>query len=176
MAERVNILIVDDRPQNLLALEAILSNLGENLVMAASGDEALKFLLRNEAAVILLAVAMPHMDGLQAAKLIRAREKNRHTPIIFLTASSQSDIEMTQGYALGGVDYIFKPFLPDVLRAKVSAFVEMFKQSQEAQRQSSLLKAERDFADAVLDTVAGFVLVLDTDGHILRVNRAFEEA
>src|SRR5262245_55516962 len=175
MTEKVNILLVDDRRENLLALEAILSRLDENLIKAASGDEALKFLLRNEAAVILLDVDMPHMDGFQAAKLIREREKNRHTPIIFLTAISKSDVQVTQGYSLGGVDYIFKPFLPDVLRAKVSAFVEMFKQRQEAQRQSELLKAERDFADAILDTVAGFVLVLDTDGRILRVNRAFEE-
>src|SRR6476620_7049385 len=107
MAEKVNILIVDDRPQNLLALEAILSDLGENLIKAASGDEALKFLLKNDAAVILLDVDMPHMDGFEAAKLIRKREKNRHTPIIFLTATSQDDVQMTQGYSLGGVDYIF---------------------------------------------------------------------
>src|SRR6185295_17841151 len=88
---------------------------------------------------------------------------------------NKSDVHVSQGYSLGGVDYIFKPFVPEVLRSKVTAFVEAFKQRQEIQRQSSLIKAERDLADAVLDTVAGFVLVLDAEGRILRVNRAFEE-
>src|SRR5881628_1905189 len=171
--EKVNILLVDDRRPNLFALESILKGLGQNLVEATSGVEALKYLLRNEVAVILLDVEMPDMDGFQTATLIREREKTKHTPIIFLTAISKSDIHVSQGYSLGGVDYIFKPFVPEVLKSKVSAFVEMFKQRQEVQRQSAMLKAERDFAAAILDTVAGFVLVLDSDGRILRVNRAF---
>src|SRR4029077_19503525 len=173
--EKVNILLVDDRRENLLALEGILKGLNENLVKASSGAETLKYLLRNDVAVILLDVEMPDMDGFQTATLIRERERTRHTPIIFLTAISKSDVQVIQGYSLGGVDYIFKPFVPEVLRSKVAAFVDMFKQRHEAQRQSALLKAERDFATAVLDTVAGFVLVLDADGRILRVNRAFEE-
>ena len=175
MTDKVNILLVDDRRENLLALEAILNKLDENLVKANSGSEALKFLLKDEVAVILLDVDMPHMDGFQTATLIREREKTRHTPIIFLTAINKSDVHVNQGYSLGGVDYIFKPFIPEVLKSKVSAFVEMFKQRKEGERQSELLKAERDFAGAILDTVAGFVLVLDTQGRILRVNRAFEE-
>jgi hypothetical protein len=175
MTDKVNILLVDDRRENLLALEAILGKLDQNLIKATSGGEALKFLLKQEVAVILLDVDMPHMDGFQTATLIRQREKTRHTPIIFLTAISKSDVHVSQGYLLGGVDYIFKPFVPEVLRSKVLAFAEMFKQRQEVQRQSTLLKAERDFAASVLDTVAGFVLVIDVDARILRVNRAFEE-
>src|SRR5437016_1709437 len=173
--EKINILLVDDRRENLLALEGILKSLDENLIKASSGVEALKYLLRNDVAVILLDVEMPDMDGFQTATLIRDREKSRHTPIIFLTAISKSDLHVSQGYSLGGVDYIFKPFSPDVLKSKVSAFVAMFEQRQEVQRQSALLKAERDFAAAILDTVANFVLVLDPDGRILRVNRAWEE-
>src|SRR2546427_6363009 len=173
--EKVNILLVDDRRENLLALEGILKGIGQNLVKATSGAEALKYLLRNEVAVILLDVEMPDMDGFQTATLIRDRDKTKHTPIIFLTAISKSDIHVSQGYSLGGVDYIFKPFAPDVLRSKVSAFVQMFQQRREAQRQSALLKAETDFVTAVLDTVAGFVLVLDSDARILRVNRSWEK-
>src|SRR5205085_2085866 len=172
--EKVNILLVDDRRENLLALEGILKNLDENLVKATPGGEALKYLLRNDVAVILLDVEMPDIDGFQTATLIREREKTRHTPIIFLTAISKSDIHVSQGYSIGGVDYIFKPFAPDVLKSKVSAFVEMFRQRQEVQRQSALLKAERDFVSAILDTVAGFVLVLDSEARILRVNRSWE--
>src|SRR3989441_4713101 len=159
--EKINILLVDDRRENLLAVEGILKNLKENLVKAASGAEALKYLLKNDVAVILLDVEMPDMDGFQTATLIRDRDKSSHTPIIFLTAISKSDIHVSQGYSLGGVDYIFKPFAPDVLKSKVSAFVQMYKQRREAQRQSQLLKAERDFIAAVLDKIAGFVIVLD---------------
>src|SRR5205809_4352573 len=173
-AEKVNILLVDDRRDNLLALEGILRSLNQNLIQAMSGAEALKYLLRNEAAVILLDVEMPQMDGFQTAALIRQRDKSRHTPIIFLTAISKSDVHVSQGYSMGGVDYIFKPFAPDVLKSKVAAFVEMFKQRREAQRQSALLQAERDFVTAVLDTVASFVLILDSEGRMLRVNRSWE--
>jgi PAS domain S-box-containing protein len=172
---KVNILLVDDRRENLLALEGILKSLNENLIQATSGAQALRYLLQNEVAVILLDVEMPDMDGFQTATLIREREKTRHTPIIFLTAISKSDVHVTQGYSLGGVDYIFKPLAPDVLKSKVSTFVQMLKQREEAQRQSALLKSERDFVSAVLDTVANFVLVLDPEGRILRVNRAWEE-
>jgi PAS domain S-box-containing protein len=174
-AEKVNILLVDDRRENLMALEGILKGLGQNLVKATSGGEALKYLLRNEVAVILLDVEMPDMDGFQTATLIRDRDKTKHTPIIFLTAISKSDIHVSQGYYLGGVDYIFKPFAPDILKSKVAAFVQMFQQRREAQRQSALLKAESDFVTAVLDTVASFVLVLDSDARILRVNRSWEK-
>src|SRR5437879_11839672 len=161
--EKVNILLVDDRRENLLALEAILKGLDQNLRKATSCAEALKYLLRNEVAVILLDVAMPHIDGFQTATLIRERDKTKHTPIIFLTAISKSDVHVSQGYSIGGVDYIFKPFDAEVLKSKVSAFVDMFKQRHEVQLQSALLKTERDFVSAVLDTVNSLVLVLDSE-------------
>jgi len=173
-ADKVNILLVDDRRDNLLALDGILRSLNQNLVQATSGAEALKYLLRNDAAVILLDVEMPQLDGFQTAALIRERDKSRHTPIIFLTAISKSDVQVSQGYSMGGVDYIFKPFAPDVLKSKVSAFVDMYRQRTEVQRQSALLKTERDFATAVLDTVNSIVVILDHDARILRVNRAWE--
>src|SRR5262245_7453358 len=172
--ENVNILLVDDRRENLIALEGILRSLGHNIVKATSGAEALKYLLKNEAAVILLDVEMPDMDGFQTAALIRERDKSSNTAIIFLTAISKSDFHVSHAYSIGGVDYIFKPFAADVLRSKVAAFVEMYKQRREAQLQSALLKTERDFISAVLDTVASLVVVLDHEGKILRANRAFE--
>jgi PAS domain S-box-containing protein len=175
VANEANILLVDDQPQNSLALEAVLSSLGQNLVKVHSATEALKYLMKNDVAVILLDVEMPDMDGFQTATLIRKRENTRHTPIIFLTAISQTDVHITQGYSLGGVDYIFKPLVPEVVKSKVASFVDMFKQREEARRQSTLLKAEHDFVSAVLDTVASLVLVLDSEGRILRANRAWED-
>ncbi len=174
-SEKVNILLVDDRRENLLALEAILRGPDQNLVLARSGTEALKYLLRNEAAVILLDVEMPEMDGFQTAALIREREKTSRTPIIFLTAMSKSEVQVHQAYSSGGVDYLFKPLVPEILRSKVAAFVEMYKQSREMRRRTSELKAERDFVSAVLNTVNSLIVVLASDGSILRVNRAWEE-
>ncbi len=135
--QKSNILLVDDRPENLMALEAVLSDLGQTLVKAQSGREALKHLLDEEFAVILLDVQMPDMNGFETAALIRQREKSRHTPIVFLTAINKSDIHVTQGYSVGAVDYVFKPIEPEVLRAKVAAFVELSRKTAE-------LKAEID--------------------------------
>ena len=112
-----HILLVDDHPENLLALEAILSDLGQPLVKSQSGREALRHLLATDFAVILLDVHMPDMDGFETARLIRQREKSRHIPIIFLTALDRSDEWMFRGYAVGAVDYLFKPFVPEVLNA-----------------------------------------------------------
>jgi signal transduction histidine kinase len=130
---KVNILLVDDRPENLVALEAILSDLGQNLVRAGSGREALKHLLDEDFAVILLDVQMPEMDGFETAALIQTREKSQHTPIVYITAFNKSDTHVSRGYSLGAVDYVFKPFEPEVLRAKVAAFVELAKKTQELQ-------------------------------------------
>jgi len=107
---KVNVLMVDDHPENLLALEAILDSLGQNLVKAHSGAEALRCLLNQDFAVILLDVQMPGMDGFETATLIRNRERSRHTPIIFLTAFSTSDNLVFRGYSLGAVDYLFNRF------------------------------------------------------------------
>src|SRR5215213_5697567 len=137
--ERVNILMVDDHPQNLLALEAVLGDMGQNLVRANSGREALKHLLDREFALILLDVQMPGLDGYETAALAREREQSRHTPIIFLTAINQSDAQVFKGYSTGAVDYIFKPFVPEFLKAKVAVFVDLYKTTKEAKRQAELL-------------------------------------
>jgi signal transduction histidine kinase len=131
--QKASILLVDDRPENLLTLEAVLADLGQHLVRASSGREALKHLLEQEFAVILLDVQMPEMDGFQTAALIRSRPRSRHTPIIFLTAINKSESHVFQGYSLGAVDYVFKPFVPEVLRSKVATFVELAKKQEELQ-------------------------------------------
>src|SRR5687767_12008839 len=121
--ERVNILLVDDSVNNLISLAAILKDLGYNVVKAQSGNEALRCLLDQEFAVILMDVNMPIMDGFETAAMVRGREKSRHTPIIFLTATTYSDTDMFKGYSAGAVDYMFKPVIPEILRAKVAVFV-----------------------------------------------------
>ncbi len=137
--EKINILMVDDNPTNLLALETILEGPDRNLVRASSGDEALRYLLGDEVAVILLDVYMPGIDGLETAALIRGREKSRDIPIIFLTADSTGNRHIARGYSLGAVDYILKPVEPDILRSKVAVFVELFKKTEEIKRQAELL-------------------------------------
>ncbi|QMS88120.1 response regulator [Nostoc edaphicum CCNP1411] len=141
MESKVNILLVDDKLENLLALEAILEKLGENLVRATSGEEALRCLLHQDFAVILLDVQMPGMDGFETATLIRNRGRSRHTPIIFLTAFSTSDQMLFKGYALGAVDYLLKPLDPNILTSKVIVFVELFKKTEAVKQQAAQLVA-----------------------------------
>jgi signal transduction histidine kinase len=138
--ERVKILLVDDRAENLLALEAILEQLGQNLVRATSGPEALKRVLVEEFAVILLDVQMPGMNGFEVAEIIKSREKSRSIPIIFLSAISKEDAYVFKGYSMGAVDYVFKPFNPEVLRSKVAVFVDLYLKQCEIQRQGDLLR------------------------------------
>ncbi len=138
---KANVLLVDDHPENLLALEAILENLGQRLVKAHSGQEALRCLLHQDFAVILLDVQMPGMDGFETASLIRNRERTKYTPIIFLTAFSTSDSLMFRGYSLGAVDYLFKPVEPEILTSKVSVFVELFNKTAQVKRQAAQLAA-----------------------------------
>src|SRR3954452_6022331 len=123
---QANILLVDDNPANLLALEAVLADLGHRLVKATSGEEALRLLLDEDFAVILLDVRMPGLDGFETAQLIRSRDRSRHTPIIFVTAHDDPRVSAEQAYALGAVDYLVKPFVPVILRAKVTGFIELF--------------------------------------------------
>jgi signal transduction histidine kinase len=139
-ADRVNILLVDDRPENLLALEAILEPLGQNLIRAESGPEALKQVLVLDFAVILLDVQMPGMNGFEVAEIIKSRERSRTIPIIFLSAISKEDAYVFKGYSMGAVDYVFKPFNTDVLRSKVAVFVELFVKQRELQNQGELLR------------------------------------
>lgn len=135
--EVVNILLVDDQPGKLLAHEAILSETGQRIVKARSGEEALEQLLKQDFAVILLDVNMPTMDGFETAALIRQRPRFEKTPIIFITAYSTNDIDRLKGYELGAVDYLFLPVVPQVLKAKVSVFVELA-------RQTMIIKSQAD--------------------------------
>jgi signal transduction histidine kinase len=137
--EAINVLLVDDQPEGLLALEAVLEPLGQNLVRASSGREALRLLLKDDYALILLDVVMPDVDGLETAALIRARERTRTTPIIFLTAARKDEGPLTRAYEAGGVDFIYKPINPDVLRSKVRVFVELARKAQLLRRQSEAL-------------------------------------
>ena len=138
--EPVDILLVDDRPENLLALEALLEPLGQRLLSAHSGDEALRHLLVRDFALILLDVQMPGMNGFETARLIKARERSRHIPIIFLTAINKEDQYVFQGYEVGAVDYLFKPFNPDVLRSKVAVFVDLHHARERLRRQERALR------------------------------------
>jgi CheY-like chemotaxis protein len=136
------ILIVDDRPENLLALEAILQGLGHELVKAHSGEDALKRLLGEDFALILLDVQMPGMDGFETATHIKQRERTRDVPIVFLTAIDGEAHQAFRGYAAGAVDYLSKPFDPWVLRAKVGVFIELYERRQDLARQAEELRRQ----------------------------------
>jgi PAS domain S-box-containing protein len=138
--QRVNILLVDDRPANLLALEAILQDLGHNLVQARSGGEALQRLAGGEFALVLLDVRMPGLDGFETARLIRGREESRHTPIIFLTAFEDDRFPVERAYSLGAVDYLVKPLVPVIVRAKVAGFVDLYQKTQQVKRQAERIR------------------------------------
>jgi signal transduction histidine kinase/CheY-like chemotaxis protein len=144
---RPRVLIVDDQPSNLLALEALLGDLDIHLVRAQSGLEALRCLQSDDFAVVLLDVQMEGMDGFEAAELIRKRPRTRHTPIIFLTAHEIFDASILKAYLMGAVDYLIKPFVPEILRAKVGVFVELGRKTEEIQRQGEQLRRlqQREF-------------------------------
>ena len=142
MAEKAKILLVDDRAENIVALEAILGSLGQTLVQARSGDAALKALLSDEFAVILLDVLMPGMDGFETAAHIKRRPKTRDVPIIFLTARNAEPDYAFRSYSAGAVDYIAKPFDPWVLRAKVSVFVDLYTKNRQLRDQATMLREQ----------------------------------
>jgi len=170
--ERVNILLVDDQPNNLLALESILAETGENLVTAESGRAALKHLLQMDFAVVLLDVQMPDLDGFETASLIRQRDRSRDTPIIFLTALSRSETNVFRGYELGAVDYIFKPFNADILRSKVNVFVELFRKREAFKRQAQELARLIRQNELILNAAAEGVFGVGLDGATTFVNPA----
>ncbi|MEC7521460.1 MAG: response regulator [Myxococcota bacterium] len=136
-----SILVVDDEPANLLAIEAALGDLGHRLLKVGSGEEALKQLLSGQFAVVILDVQMPGLDGFETARLIRQRPRTAHLPIIFATAYDQSDERVLRGYALGAVDFLFKPLQPSVLRSKVRVFVELFERTEAMKRQAAAIQA-----------------------------------
>ncbi|HEY3013030.1 MAG TPA: response regulator [Gemmatimonadales bacterium] len=159
--DRVNILLVDDQPANLVALEAMLQVLGQNLIRAESGREALKWLLTHEFAVILLDVKMPDMDGFETATLIRQRDKSRHTPILFLTAADSSQTQAVRGYAVGAVDYLVKPVVPEFVRSKVAVFVELAKKTELLRQQTQLLAQSEQAALELAEARAELVRDLE---------------
>jgi PAS domain S-box-containing protein len=163
-----SILLVDDTPANLVALEAVLGGLGHHLVKATSGEEALRLLLDRDFAVVLLDVRMPGLDGFATAKLIRGRERSRHTPIIFVTAYDDHRLSVEQAYALGAVDYLVKPLVPAVLRAKVAGLVDLFSEKEAARRQAG------QFRLLVQETVDYAIFMLDPEGRIATWNAGAE--
>ncbi|WP_373536091.1 response regulator [Microcoleus sp.] len=180
--DRVNVLIVDDRSENLVALEAILKNQSYNLVKANSGAEALRCLLHQDFAVILLDVQMPGMDGFETATMIRSRDRSRSTPIIFITAFSSNDTHVFKGYSLGAVDYLFKPLEPEILTSKVQVFVELFQKTAEVKRQATelaavnneLSKSEERFRTLCACSPLGIYLA-DVEGRCTYLNPRCEE-
>jgi len=188
--ERVNILLVDDRAENLLALDAILEPLGERTVRAHSGDEALKCLLTDDFAVILLDVQMPGLNGFETAELIKSRERTRYIPIIFLTAISKDEAYVFRGYSVGAVDYMSKPFQPDVLRSKVAVFVDLYRKQRQLKDQERLLHeaavrqielehrarflAQEARTAHIVSTAMDAIVVLDAERHIEMFNAAAE--
>jgi response regulator RpfG family c-di-GMP phosphodiesterase len=140
--DKAKILLVDDREENLIALEAILSSLDQDLVRARTGEQALKALLTDEYAVILLDIVMPGMDGFETARDIKRRRKTRDVPIIFLTAVNSDPDYAFRGYAAGAVDFIAKPFDPWVLRAKVSVFVDLHTKNLQLREQAAVVREQ----------------------------------
>jgi signal transduction histidine kinase len=139
-ASKAKILLVDDEPKSLYALQELLSTLGENLLVAQSGEEALRLALKNDFAVMLLDVRMPGIDGFETAKLIRNRERSRATPIIFLTAAADEMTSMFRGYEVGAVDYLMKPVVPEILKSKVAVFVELHRKSERRRESEDKLR------------------------------------
>ena len=173
---RMKILLVDDTPENLISLEAALSGLDDELVLANSGKEALRHLLNSDFAAILLDVRMPEMDGFETAELIRSRSRSRRIPILFLTGYRNEE-HLFRGYDLGAVDFLFKPIVPEVLRSKVAVFVELSRvnarleeQADALRRQARVLqKAEQRFR-ALLEAAPDAMMMCRADGEIVMVN------
>ncbi|MFC0560338.1 PAS domain S-box protein [Halalkalibacter alkalisediminis] len=189
--KKVNILMVDDHPENLLALEAVLTSPNYNLVSATSGNEALKYMLKQDFAVILLDVQMPGLNGFELAKIIKKREKTKDIPIIFITAISQEDEHVQHGYSVGAIDYIFKPFQPDTLKQKMEQFVRIQQKHEEELFQNKLertveleemnerldraaldLRRSEALTQAITDTLMDTIVTFNEQGYILSVNPA----
>jgi PAS domain S-box-containing protein len=179
---RHNVLLVDDRPENLLALEASLEELGQNLVKAGSGKDALREILKRDFALILLDVTMPGMDGFETAALIRQRPSSQYTPIIFVTAGTGVENHLSRGYELGAVDYLFTPLVPQVLRAKVRAFIDLARKAEVIRRKEEWLRTAAERRAELLESRLQSLLELlevgffrcTLGGELIDANPAFE--
>ena len=186
MTENVALLLVDDRPENLVALEAVLGNQGLDLVKATSGNDALRHTLKRDFALVLLDVQMPGMDGFETAELMRSNPKTRHLPIIFVTAGMK-DIQLQfKGYELGAVDYLIKPFEPHILQSKVKVFCELYRQRRQLESNQLMLELKiRERVSELRDSEERFRMLathapvgiyqIDTEGNCLFVNRRWCE-
>src|SRR5450432_468051 len=183
-APPARILMVDDHAPNLVALEAILQPLGQELISATSGEDALRKVLAADFALILMDVQMPGIDGLQTAKLIKERQRNRHVPIIFLTAIHKDPRNIFRGYEEGAVDYLLKPFEPQILRAKVQVFVDLWRMGELVRRQQMMLRAQELVEvekrselrfHALTDSMPQCVWAARADGQIYYCNRVWRE-
>ncbi len=169
----VNVLLVDDREDGLVALQAVLSPLGYNLVLANSGAAALAKVLETDFAVIVLDVQMPEMDGFETASLIKSRDRSRHIPILFVTAINKDPRFVYRGYEVGAVDYLFKPFDPQILRAKVDVFVDLHLKNQKLKMQSDRIRAEEAKNRVLLESARDAIALLSAKGEILSLSDAF---
>jgi two-component system sensor histidine kinase/response regulator len=176
---RIKILLVDDTPENLVSLEAALAGLGEDLVMAQSGKEALRHLLNDDFAAILLDVRMPEMDGFETAELIRSRPRSRQIPILFLTGYRNEE-HLFRGYDLGAVDFLFKPIVPEVLRSKVAVFVELSRSNAKLRQQADALRKQAEDLHRVEQEVRRLntsleARVLERTEELLRSNEELQQ-
>src|ERR1700683_1139945 len=178
--QRMKILLGDDTPDTLVSIEAALSGLGEELVLANSGKEALRHLLNEDFAAILLDVRMPDMDGFETAELIRSRPRSKRIPILFLTGYRNEE-HLFRGYDLGAVDFLFKPIVPEVLRSKVAVFVELSRGNAKLQEQADALRTQADVLQkaeqrfrSLLEAAPDAMVVCREDGEIVMVNSQTE--
>jgi PAS domain S-box-containing protein len=175
---RPRLLLVDDNPQSLLALETILAGDDRAVVTAQSGEEALKRLLDDDYSVVLLDIKLTGSDGYETAGLIRARERTRGVPIIFLTSYNKDDADVVKGYAYGAVDYIFKPIVPEILASKVNVFVELYKKTKDLERKNlELVRAQDELirtkaAETLIKHAPDPLFVTDLNANILLANNA----
>ncbi|MBV9267519.1 MAG: response regulator, partial [Acidobacteriaceae bacterium] len=166
---RVKLLLVDDDRDNLLALQAVLEPLNQELLLADSGLNALRLCLEHDFAAILLDVRMPEMDGFETAEMIRSRLRSRHTPILFLTGY-RSDEQLFRGYDLGAVDFLFKPIVPEILQSKVSVFVELSRTEQLLRRRTEALARTEQKFRAVLEAAPDAMLITGLSGVVQLAN------
>src|ERR1700730_9564563 len=181
----VNILLVDDTPAKLLTYEVILAELQENLIKTSSAEEAFDVLLKNDVALVLPDVSMPAVDGFEFAKALRAHPRFEATPIVFVTAIAHSDLDRLHGYTSGAVDYVTAPVVPEVLRAKVKVFADLYRRQREldtlkskletrvAERSARLAESERRYR-RLIDNASDIVSTMDLDGRFTSVNPAVE--